>query len=435
MWIGLLGCGTGSIVAGADNCPTREELCAARDKNCGTVSDECEGTIECGSCPSEQTCGGGGVANECGSGSGCTPTTCLAQGKNCGSISDGCAAALNCGSCSGSDTCGGGGVPNVCGQASTGGMPAGWLYTSGSKIYVSNGAGGGTPWMGRGVNVDDVFLCGGNSNLSMSGVEQTLTTMFSGLMSDWKPNFLRLNLSMHSGYVDVDWLTDAGRYTTPTTNAINFLGTHANTYVLVTLRSHASMVETNSGNEATFLPTNATDAMYVALVNTFANSKFVMFGLCNEPGTISPSSLVPVMSHAVGVIRAEEDRLGVPHHIVSVQGKDWTSDISFYATSPLPYDNVVYEVHGYEPPAGSYTYSNIPVILGEYGPSGFSSNGTVSSAFHADIEAKQIPNLAWNFEPYSDCTPSLVAANDSATNLVTTPWGSQVKSYLLSHAP
>jgi hypothetical protein len=46
---------------------------------------------------------------------GCTPTTCLAEGKNCGSISDGCGRTLNCGTCQGRQFCGGGGEDNVCG--------------------------------------------------------------------------------------------------------------------------------------------------------------------------------------------------------------------------------------------------------------------------------------------------------------------------------
>jgi hypothetical protein len=155
----------------------------------------------------------------------------------------------------------------------------------------------------------------------------------------------------------------------------------------------------------------------------------VLFGLTNEPGgnKLSPATLSAAMSHAVGVIRAEEDKLGVPHHVVSVQGNDWTSDISFYAKSPLPYDNVVYEVHGYPPAASSYTYANIPVIIGEYG------SLADSASFYADLEAKQIPNLAWDFDPYSNCAPDLVTVNQSATNLVPTAWGNTVKAYLLAH--
>jgi len=45
----------------------------------------------------------------------CTPTTCAAQGKNCGTIPDGCGGTLTCGVCTAPLTCGGGGVANVCG--------------------------------------------------------------------------------------------------------------------------------------------------------------------------------------------------------------------------------------------------------------------------------------------------------------------------------
>ena len=54
-----------------------------------------------------------------------------------------------------------------------------------------------------------------------------------------------------------------------------------------------------------------------------------------------------------------EDALGVPHHIVSVQGNNWTSSIAHYDAAPLSFDNVVYEVHGY-PPTPSY----LPVASG-----------------------------------------------------------------------
>jgi hypothetical protein len=154
-----------------------------------------------------------------------------------------------------------------------------------------------------------------------------------------------------------------------------------------------------------------------------------MFGLSNEPGGSSQTNAAirGAMDHATSVIRAEEDKLAVPHHIVSVQGNGWTSDISFYASSPLTYDNVVYEVHGYPPPASSYTYSNIPVIVGEYG------SLPDSAAFFADVESKGISSLAWDFDSYSDCTPDLLSITQSASNLVPSAWGQTVKAYLLAH--
>ncbi|HEX7663576.1 MAG TPA: hypothetical protein VF407_03655, partial [Polyangiaceae bacterium] len=134
------------------------------------------------------------------------------------------------------------------------------------------------------------------------------------------------------------------------------------------------------------------------------------------------------MTHATQTIRAEEDKLGVPHHLVSVQGTGYTSKIDFWSTSPLTIDNVIYEVHGYPPPVDSYTYANIPVILGEYG------SLTDSDSFYADVEAKKIPNLAWDFEPYSNCAPDLVSVTYDATMLDASAWGTTVQTYLLAHA-
>jgi hypothetical protein len=324
------------------------------------------------------------------------------------------------------------------------GLPTGWLYTSGAKIYESNGSGGGSPWMGRGVNVDDLFLCGYDNTLWMTNPDQTLETIVSGLMSAWKPTFVRISLGMDSDPTVVSWLSNPAQYKTPMTGVIQAIGANAGVHVLVTLRSDASMIgqDTADGDpEATGLPSDSTttpnatqfptgtDATYVALVDSFASDGFVLFGLTNEPGGDKDTSatIAAAMSHAVGVIRAEEDRLGVPHHVVSVQGNDWTSDISLYAMTPLPYDNVVYEVHGYPPAPASYTYSNIPVIIGEYG------SLTDSATFYADVESKQIPNLAWDFEPYSNCAPDLVNVTTSATSLTPTAWGTTVQTYLLAH--
>ena len=337
-----------------------------------------------------------------------------------------------------------GGAPTD-GPSPDAGFPAGWLYTSDNQILISDGS-SGKPWMGRGVNIDDIFLCGYDNTLWMTSPDKTLETIVSGLVSGWKPTFIRISLGMDSNPTVTSWLSNPTQYKTPMTGVINAIGANPGVHVLVTLRSDASMIgqDTVDGDpEATGLPSDSTstpdattfpmgtDPVYVALVDSFASSSFVMFGLTNEPGgnKLSSATISAAMSHAVGVIRAEEDHLHVPHHIVSVQGNGWTSDISFYAATPLPYDNVVYEVHGYPPSASGYTYSNIPVIIGEYG----SLDSTAAATLYADLEAKQIPNLAWDFEPYSDCAPDLVTVTTSASTLTPTAWGSIVQGYLTSH--
>jgi hypothetical protein len=325
--------------------------------------------------------------------------------------------------------------------ASAGSVPAGWLYTvpKDNKIYLSDGA-SGTVWMGRGVNIDDLFLCGYNYQLQMTNPtgEAALLGILSNLMTEWKPTFLRTSLGMNS-YTVVSWLASS-TYKNAMTNVINKIGTYPGAYVLVTLRSDTTMVNTDGsvcgqGDDAVCMPSTATDDVYRELVASFASAPFVIFGIANEPGGMSAKdvTLSGLMSHAVGVIRAAEDTLGVPHHLVAVQGNQWTSKIGFYNTAPLPYDNVVYEYHAYPPEATGtygYTQSSIPVIIGEYGPDG--SDQSFLSAFLADVEAKQIPNIAWSLSPYSDCAPDLVSVTRTTT-LSPNTWGTPIKQYLLSH--
>ena len=339
--------------------------------------------------------------------------------------------------------------PPVVVSTSDAGVPTGWLYTSGNKIFQSTGA-GGTQWIGRGVNMDDIFLCGYNDTLWMTNPAQTSEALVTSLMTGWKPNFVRISLAMDSHTSTASWLTNAAAYKTPMTSVIEAIGANPNVYALVTVRSDLSMIDLDQGGgdpEATGVPSNSTntpnatlyptgtDAVYVALVDSFANDKFVMFGLTNEPGGSSPlsnSALAAAMNHAVGTIRAEEDRLGVPHHIVSVQGNGWASDVSFYGATPRPiaYDNVVYEIHGYPPSTASYTNANIPVIIGEYG----SLTAGSATAFFADLEAKQISSLAWDFDPFSDCSPDLLNITSSTSGLQLSSWGTIVQGYLLAHA-
>jgi peptidoglycan/xylan/chitin deacetylase (PgdA/CDA1 family) len=112
--------------------------CAAQGKNCGTLSDGCTGSLNCGSCTAPQSCGGGGTSNVCG----CTPTTCAAQGKNCGSISNGCGGTLSCGSCTSPQSCGGGGTANVCGGGGGSCSPSvpsyGQARCSSTAVYNGN---------------------------------------------------------------------------------------------------------------------------------------------------------------------------------------------------------------------------------------------------------------------------------------------------------
>lgn len=74
------------VEAASDVC--NPGTCQTLGKNCGPALDGCGGTItSCGTCPANQSCGGGGVPNVCG---GCIPDKCSNHGYTCGKMEDGC---------------------------------------------------------------------------------------------------------------------------------------------------------------------------------------------------------------------------------------------------------------------------------------------------------------------------------------------------------
>jgi hypothetical protein len=91
------------------------KTCPQQNVACGPAGDGCGNRIECGSCPTGQTCGGGGTPGHCGTGVTCAPMTCNQLGVNCGPAGDGCGGVLDCGQCVSPLACGGGGVPGQCG--------------------------------------------------------------------------------------------------------------------------------------------------------------------------------------------------------------------------------------------------------------------------------------------------------------------------------
>jgi hypothetical protein len=94
----------------------------------------------------------------------------VAQGKDCGTISDGCGGTLNCGTCTGGRTCGRGGA-NVCAFGFT---------TSESNPFTTNGLSYSTIHGYQG----DTFFAGGQTNTTLVrrlGTNAYATTTLSGV--------------------------------------------------------------------------------------------------------------------------------------------------------------------------------------------------------------------------------------------------------------
>lgn len=81
----------------ADLCEplTKEEACAG--KECGSESDGCSATLDCGSCDEGEACGVAQAFQCAPAGGDCTPIeSCASQGKECGFIGDGCGGIIDC---------------------------------------------------------------------------------------------------------------------------------------------------------------------------------------------------------------------------------------------------------------------------------------------------------------------------------------------------
>ncbi len=89
--------------------------CASQGVICGPAGDGCGGQLDCGTCTTPDTCGGGGTPGTCGHVNMCVPLTCAQQNIGCGPAGDGCGNLLDCGPCVAPQTCGGGGTPGQCG--------------------------------------------------------------------------------------------------------------------------------------------------------------------------------------------------------------------------------------------------------------------------------------------------------------------------------
>ncbi len=124
-----LQCGGGGVanVCGTAPCIPDAEACTRAGKNCDDFPDGCGGFVYCGECPPGQMCGGAAPPNVCGPDS-CAHTTCADSLADCGTIVDICGGEIDCGACIPPETCGGGGVPNVCGCRPTEAAELCWLH-------------------------------------------------------------------------------------------------------------------------------------------------------------------------------------------------------------------------------------------------------------------------------------------------------------------
>jgi hypothetical protein len=229
----------------------------------------------------------------------------------------------------------------------------------------------------------------------------------------WRANFIRVVLDMSTYYdPDPDW-SDSYRATMEA--AIRRVGrTYPNVYLLLTPCAHFSMVEGDPGNQASMYPTETTFELYRKLVDSFHDWPHVVFALTNEGGGSyfagsRTAQQADLYRRAIAAIRAQEDTHGGRRHLIAVQGPEYAGVLTYYSQNAsrnvLNDAHVVYEAHHY-PPYGyteeGYTFSNIPVFIGEYGMI------DDLDEFFLEMESKKIPNLVWIMDAWGYCQPTVL---------------------------
>jgi hypothetical protein len=287
--------------------------------------------------------------------------------------------------------------------------------------------------MGRGVNLTGLDFCGNYSTQIQNDPVGALNARVDDAVNVWHANFIRIVMNT------ADLTNSSKPMLANMVKVVNHIGTYPNLKVLLTVYTDPSFDQ--SGGGAGGLPTAASDPVYRKLVDTFAGDSYVMFGVSNEPGAISgtftEAMVWNAMNHAVSTIRAEEDLLGSTHHMVSVQGTWWTSFLDYYITHPITAgingDNVMYEVHGYPAAPSNYALASTrPTIMGEYGLSSSTMSNSQIVTLQKDMETKQIPNMAWIYEPncVSGGYVNIVQGGAATTPFTPTTMGTTVINYL-----
>jgi hypothetical protein len=97
----ILECAAAFACTSCFGAPCTPKTSCPSGQNCGTAPDGCGGFINCGACPTGQSCFG----NAC-----CTPATTCPSGQTCGTAPDGCGGFVTCGTCAAGQICLAGGT-------------------------------------------------------------------------------------------------------------------------------------------------------------------------------------------------------------------------------------------------------------------------------------------------------------------------------------
>lgn len=324
--------------------------------------------------------------------------------------------------------------------------PAGWLFTQGNRIYVSDGRGGGTAFRGRGANLQDTRGCVA-CLWDDSESPQEVMRRADVLIGQWGANFVRLTLESHAAGEQAHAKHGLGVLDDPddlqdVVDIVRHM-TSQGAYVLISLWLDPTFDDMG-------LPTRQTDEHWALLASTFAHDSHVLFGICNEPEEnfegAQDAAAWEAINRCAGIIRKAEAEAGAPRHVILAQGTgDWARRLEYYEDHPITAGgggNIAYEIHYYNPISQldellAGPAATLPVVIGEFGPIRFDGGLEMTMQDCRSLMdfalANDVPFLAWTF--HQNCAPNLIVnhvgeACGVGMKLEPTDWGRLLMEYL-----
>lgn len=325
---------------------------------------------------------------------------------------------------------------------------AGWLYTSGNKIYISDGieVTQDEVFSSQGVNIFDTRANGSltNNEPDVERVKRTIDVA----ADDWGVTFFRLCLESHT-QAEIDQFglvkncysfTEDTDYLNDIVEIVEYISETKGLYVLVSLWWEPTAIPKFTDPDGGF-PTEATAEAWYTLAKSLAPYKGALFGICNEPEFINDptnaldESLKAIYQKVIDKIRQAEYEANAPQHIIAVQGRNWAHELEYFVRNPFDNEtNIAYETHMYQSEdqldhfVGNPSRT-LPVIIGEFGPAEW--NGSILQSQEDAVALmeyageRQIPFTAWAFD--DTASPILISDNDTYEP---TDWGVALMRFL-----
>lgn len=254
-----------------------------------------------------------------------------------------------------------------------------WLSTSGARIVDSDGE----PVVLRGVN-----RSGLEYDMAGNGIDEV---EIEYIVDEWDANIFRIPFNQQ-------WIMMNESYNDKLDNVIRWIKGRG-AYVILDLQWRDTIVKIPP------IPDEEAVEMWIKLAKRYKDEPAVLYDIHNEAHDISITSWRTRAIEIIEGIRSVHTK-----SLIMVSGLDWANDVSAWAQNPLPYNNIVYDVHKYpwsspkerwNSQFGNYV-DQIPIFVGEFG--GEEKDLEWGKELISYLYEKELGWTAWSWVDYPQLT-------------------------------